>query len=185
MAAHMGMFEVKGHVLRVHGQFLRPLVRIQVWARFNDPMACCTRSSSHTVAACCGCTNIPRTAGGAQEAGTILSVGCGGQRPSRFGHLDPAGLISLCGWGQILPDAAFIMAPSMTTPAVVYRHRAIRSLRARATMIVLRIRPLRRRTRSWNHRLSVEVGWFRSHSQANSTMVVLSRGLPALDTPCS
>ena len=24
----------------------------------------------------CGCTNIPRPAGGAQEAGTILSVGC-------------------------------------------------------------------------------------------------------------
>jgi len=76
MAAHMGMFEVKGHVLRVHGQFLRPLVRIQVWARFDDLIACCTRSSSHSVAACCGCTNIPPTAGGAQEAGTILSVGC-------------------------------------------------------------------------------------------------------------
>jgi len=28
------------------------------------------------VAACCGCTNIPRPSGGAQEAGTILSVGC-------------------------------------------------------------------------------------------------------------
>jgi hypothetical protein len=38
-------------------------------------MACSTRSNSHTVAACCGCTNIPRPVGGAQEAGTILSVG--------------------------------------------------------------------------------------------------------------
>src|SRR5436190_1716380 len=46
----------------------------------------------------------------------------------------------------------------MTTPAVVYRHRATRSLRAKATMIVLRIRPPRRWTRSWNHRLSAEVG---------------------------
>ena len=36
---------------------------------------CSTRSSSHTVAACCGCTNIPHSAGEAQEAGTILSVG--------------------------------------------------------------------------------------------------------------
>src|SRR6266849_5107096 len=72
----------------------------------------------------------------------------------------------------------------MTTPAVVYRHRAMRSLRAMATIVVLRIRPPRRRTRSWNHRLSAEVGWFRSHSQASSTIVVLSRGLPALDTPC-
>ena len=30
-------------------------------------------------------------------------------------------------------------------------------------MIVLRIRPPRR-TRSWNHRLSAEVGWFCSHN---------------------
>ena len=35
---------------------------------------------------------------------------------------------------------------------------------------------------SVNHRLSAEVGWFCSHSQASSTSVVLSRGLPALDT---
>src|SRR5215469_1239062 len=47
-------------------------------------------------------------------------------------------LISPAGWGQIAADAVFIMAPSMTTPAVVYRHRAMRSLRARATMVVLR-----------------------------------------------
>jgi DNA helicase-2/ATP-dependent DNA helicase PcrA len=40
-------------------------------------------------------------------------------------------------------------------------------------------------TRSWNHRQSAEFGWFCSHSQASSTIVVLSRGLPALDTPCS
>src|SRR5712691_11880324 len=33
--------------------------------------------------------------------------------------------------------------------------------------------------------LSAEVGWFCNHSQASSTIVVLSRGLPALDTPCS
>ena len=58
--------------------------------------------------------------------------------------------------GQIVAGAAFITAPSMTTPAVVYRHRAMRSLRARATMVVLRIRPPRHRTRSWNHRLSAE-----------------------------
>jgi len=44
------------------------------------------------VAACSGCTNIPHPAGGAQEAGTILSVGGWGHRSFRFGHLDPAGL---------------------------------------------------------------------------------------------
>src|ERR1700726_2968006 len=91
------------------------------------------------------------------------------------------GLIrSLRTWGQIVAGAAFIAAPSMTTPAVVYRHRAMRSLRARATMMVLRIRPPRRRIRSWSHRLSAEVGWFCSHSQASSTIVVLSRGVARL-----
>src|SRR5580704_14858766 len=85
-----------------------------------------------------------------------------------------------CGWGQIVAGAAFITAPSMTTPAVVYRHRAMRSLRARATMVVLRIRPPRTHVRSWSHRLSAEVGWFCSHSQASSTIVVLSRGVARL-----
>src|SRR3954464_5277379 len=87
--------------------------------------------------------------------------------------------------GIRLAGTGFITAPSMTTPAVVYRHRAMRSLRARATMIFLRIPPPRRSTRSWNHRLSAEVGWFCNHSQASSTMVVRSRGLPDLETPCS
>jgi hypothetical protein len=32
---------------------------------------------------------------------------------------------------------------------------------------------------------SAEVGWFCSHSQASSTIVVLCRRLPALDTPYS
>ena len=38
---------------------------------------------------------------------------------------------------------------------------------------------------SWNHRLSAEPGWCRSHNQANWIMAVRSRGFPALDTPCS
>ena len=42
----------------------------------SDLMAFCTRSSSHMVAACCGSTNIPRPAGEAQKAGTILTVCC-------------------------------------------------------------------------------------------------------------
>jgi len=72
----MGMFAVKGQVYVFMGD--SPVVNFEskVRARFHDLMACCTRSSSHTVAACCGGTNIPRPAGGAQKAGTILSVGC-------------------------------------------------------------------------------------------------------------
>jgi hypothetical protein len=76
-------------------------------------------------------------------------------------------------------------APSMTTPAVAYFHRAMRSLRASATIVVLRERPPCLRTLSWNHRLSAEPGWCRSHNQANWIMAVRSRGFPALDTPCS
>src|SRR5271154_4083783 len=49
----------------------------------------------------------------------------------------------------------------------------MRSLRARATMVVLRIRPPRRRTRSWNHRLSAEVGWFCSPLWAQALGAVL------------
>ena len=75
MIPHMGMFEVKGQ-FRGSWAVLRPVFRIQGLSPFHDLMACCTRSSSHTVAACCGCTNIPRPAGRAQEAGTILLVGC-------------------------------------------------------------------------------------------------------------
>src|SRR5207248_8815941 len=71
----------------------------------------------------------------------------------------------------------------MTTPAVVYRHKAMSSLRARATTVVLRIRPPRRRTRSWNQRLSAEAGWFCSHSQASSTMLALADQFRSYDGP--
>ena len=75
MSPHMGMFEVKGQVSQFMG-VLRALVRIQGLSPLDDLTTCGTRSSSHTVAACCGGTNIPHPAGVAQEAGTILSVGC-------------------------------------------------------------------------------------------------------------
>ena len=73
-------------------------------------------------------------------------------------------------------------APSMTTPAVAYFHRAMRSLRASATIVVLRERPPCLRTLSWNHRLSAEPGWCRSHNQANCIMAVRSR-VPRLGHP--
>jgi hypothetical protein len=66
MTDHIGHVEVKGAVLQ-------PLFRIQGLSRFHDLMVCCTRSSSHTVAACFGCTNIPRSAGGAQEAPAVYT----------------------------------------------------------------------------------------------------------------
>src|SRR5207342_1965501 len=114
----------------------------------------------------------PRPAGGApggrdHSFGRLLRLTAVPVRPPGSGRTDQPSRM-----GQMIAGAAFIAAPSMTTPAVVYRHRAMRSLRARATMVILRIRPPRRRTRSWNHRLSAEAGWFCSHSHANSTIVV-------------
>jgi hypothetical protein len=88
----------------------------------------------------------PAFGGGAQEAETLLPVGSLDQRTYRFGHLRSVGT------GEVLEDgdgvvwrgfqAGFITAPSMTTT------------------VVFRIRPALRWTRSWNHRLSAEAGWF-------------------------
>ena len=47
------------------------------------------RSTSHTVAALDGCTNIPLAAVGAQEDETILEDGFAGHAKVRFVHLDP------------------------------------------------------------------------------------------------
>jgi hypothetical protein len=70
-----GHIRGQGSDLGFHEQFSGCWCRIQGLSPFHDLMACCTRSNSHTVAARRGCTNIPHPAGGAQEAGTILSVG--------------------------------------------------------------------------------------------------------------
>ena len=56
-------------------------------------------------------------------------------------------------------QAAFITAPSITTPEVAYFHSAIRSLRASATIVGFLRRPPLCCTRSWNQRASAEPGW--------------------------
>jgi hypothetical protein len=68
---------------------------------------------------------------------------------------------------------------------LTYFHSATSSFRASATMVVFLRRPPLWLTRSLNHRASADCGWCRSHSQASWIIVVRSRGLPALDTPCS
>ena len=55
-------------------------------------------------------------------------------------------------------QAAFITAPSMTTPAVTYFQSATRSLRASATIVVFLRRPALRLIRSWNQWASAEFG---------------------------
>jgi hypothetical protein len=108
-----------------------------------------------------GCTNIPLAAGKAQDDETILISGCSGHAIARFVYLDLPGLIG--SWeitekGVLTDYAVFRIAPSMTTPAVTYFQSATSSLRANATIAVLRKRPPLRSTRSLNQRLSAESG---------------------------
>ena len=68
------------------------------------------RSTSHSVAAHGGCTNIPLAAVGAQEDETILEDGFLGHAKVRFVHLDPPGLIrswKILGFGQRLSSGGF------------------------------------------------------------------------------
>ena len=75
---------------------------------------------------------------------------------------DPPGRDQVLGMGRLgLKDAAqaaFITAPSMTTPEVTYFHSATSSLRARAVIVTFLRRPPSRLTRSSNHRVSADCG---------------------------
>jgi len=64
-------------------------------------------------------------------------------------------------------QTALSTAPSMTTPAVTYFQSATSSFRASATIVVFLRRPPLRLTRSSNHRVSAERGWWRTHSHAS------------------
>src|SRR5918994_4386470 len=57
-----------------------------------------------------------------------------------------------------LDQRALRRAPSGPTPVVRYRHKATRSLRARATALILRTRPRAAPTRSWNQRANLLSG---------------------------
>ena len=105
-------------------------------------------------------TKIPLTAGKAQVGETILTLGWLGHVRGSVADPDPPGLIRSREMGMCVSradQAAFIVAPSMTTPAVAYFQKAMRSFRAKAVIIVLRMRPFVP-TRWWNQRLSAESG---------------------------
>jgi len=62
-------------------------------ALLHDAARFRARSTSHTVAAQDGCTNIPLAAAGAQAGETILIIGVSGHGLPRFVHPDPPELI--------------------------------------------------------------------------------------------
>src|SRR5271166_5311596 len=65
----------------------------EVRARLHDATRFRARSTSHTVAARDGCTNIPLAAGRGSGDETILSIGISGHGYHRFVHPDPPELI--------------------------------------------------------------------------------------------
>src|SRR5690606_17818985 len=82
-------------------------------------------------------------------------------------------------------QAVFNTAPSMTTPACTYFHRATNNLRASATLALFLARPPLACTRAVNHWLNADCGRWHNHTQDSWIIVARSRGLPAFETPCS
>ena len=98
-----------------------------------------------------------------QEDVTILLTGIESHAKDRFVPLGLPAMISCPAivFSRVLFPArlvytAFMIAPSITTPAVTYFHSATSSLRARATIVTLRRLSILARSR--NHLLSSESG---------------------------
>src|SRR5215467_5148888 len=84
-----------------------------------------------------------------------------------------------------MPQPAVMTAPAGISPWLTYLARAMSSLRASATIEMRRIRPRLEPTRWRNQRLRALAGWYLTHIQASSTIVVRRCGLPAFEIPCS
>jgi hypothetical protein len=157
------------------GRLIKP-EHVQLRDPWSEP-DCVTRSvfragsNSHTVAARSGCTPIPRAP--RQWLRRTRPFWSSALKPNRTSVRSPGIRPDRSGPGilgkplRVFGQAAFITAPSTTTPVATYFHSATSSLRARATMVVFFMRPPSRLTRSWNQRDSADCGWWRSHSQAS------------------
>ena len=117
-------------------------------------------------------THIRSPLGAAAPLSRIRRLGSGRRNHSKGRRLRPCArsvrLPGSAGTDQAPSDgergfardqAGFMAAPSITTPAVAYCHRATSNLRAMATISGLRSRPPFRSTRCWNHKLRAESGW--------------------------
>lgn len=82
-------------------------------------------------------------------------------------------------------QAAFMIGPSMMTSALMYFHSATSSLRASATIFAFLEAAAVLPDPVLKPQGEAERGWWRSHIQASSTIVVRSSGLPAFETPWS
>jgi hypothetical protein len=102
----------------------------------------------------CGGWGLRRTRPFSKAASWAMAV-CGSSTWIRQDRSSPGRIEESV---SVYRQDAFITAPSMTTPAVTYFHRATSSFRAKATMVVFLRRPPLRVTRSLNHRASADCG---------------------------
>src|SRR3954465_5779645 len=100
--------------------------------------------------------------------GPVPPSGSGPIRLSVFAGAPPARIPPTVPLQAPLRQAGFSSIPCGTAPSWRYRQSAIRSFRARATIMTLRRRPRELPRRSWNQRESAQPGWERSHLQASS-----------------
>jgi len=126
----------------------------------------------------------PAFGGRAREVGTILSVGCRSQ--TAISGRPPVQDRS----GSRADAIRSLLAPPSSRFPRWWRQRWCTATGRRRACVPGRrwsscVSARQGAGRSWNHRLSGEVGWFATTGQANSTIVVPSGGLPALHTPCS
>src|SRR5216684_2741129 len=108
----------------------------------------------------------------------------------RSAHPDPTRLIRPRGTTIMIPPSrmpptGFMTAPAGISPWVTYLERAMSSLRASATIEMRRVRPRSEPTRWRNQPLRALSGWYLTHIQASSIIVVRRRGFPAFEMPCS
>src|SRR5260221_14377214 len=79
-----------------------------------------------------------------------------------------------------VPQTGFKTAPAGISPWLIYLERAMSSLRASATIEMRRVRPRSEPTRWRNQQLRALAGWYLTHIQASSTIVVRRRWIACL-----
>src|SRR5215203_1246451 len=87
--------------------------------------------------------------------------------------------------GPVAHDAGRRTTPSGASPVVTKRHKAIKSFRARATIMVLRVPPRASAVRARYHCARALSFWNSRKRQASCTMPRRTRALPALARPFS
>jgi hypothetical protein len=140
---------------RIKAAWFAPLGFRSEVSLLRDAVRRRTLSNLYAVAARSSCTMIPLAAGEAQEDGTILRIGMSSQTPA---SVRPPGSTRTVSPGTDEDQAFLSTAPSITTPALTYFHKAMSSLRASATMVCFFKRPSFCFTRSLNHKVSAEPG---------------------------